>query len=163
MLPWTLGNDMENMCKMDLSNQHTSHLRYKVLTVMKMRNYLLDLQLLKPIIKPIRNCPIFLFAHTVRCLPDWEEGPNDRCYKFVPEFETFTDARLKCQSLAQDGDLVIIQTSEENEYIMNVTKGGDWWIGKSSCRIWWIAESEMMTSNAWLLATTYSMMTVHSC
>ena len=51
---------------------------------------------------------------------------------FIPEFETFTDARTKCKRMTENSDLVIIETAQENEFLMNVTQGGDWWIGKKS-------------------------------
>ncbi|XP_038048814.1 uncharacterized protein LOC119722655 [Patiria miniata] len=58
----------------------------------------------------------------------WELGNGGKCYKFVERFETWYDARAVCKQDA-DGDLVIIETQEENLYIQDRTQGGDWWIG----------------------------------
>ena len=63
------------------------------------------------------------------CPTGFEQGFNDQCYRFGAVFETFTDARLECQKV-ENGDLVIVETEAENEYLKERTQGGDWWIGK---------------------------------
>ncbi|XP_022112072.1 uncharacterized protein LOC110991164 [Acanthaster planci] len=57
----------------------------------------------------------------------WEVGHGGKCYKFVRQLETWYDARAVCKQDA-DGDLVIIETQEENLYIQDRVQDGDWWI-----------------------------------
>ena len=72
---------------------------------------------------------IFLTSFTGVCPEGYEVGLDYRCYKYVASPKSWQEARADCQSTT-DGDLVVIQTEEEHEYIMNTTLGGDWWIGK---------------------------------
>ncbi|XP_033628985.1 uncharacterized protein LOC117291426 [Asterias rubens] len=62
------------------------------------------------------------------CEDGWEPAADYRCYKFSSQPKTWEDARKDCQNVT-DGDLVIVETEEEHEYLVNRTLGGDWWIG----------------------------------
>ena len=71
-----------------------------------------------------------LISLEVPCPEDgWELGFGDKCYKFAAALENWFDARAFCRQEA-DGDLVIIDSQEENLYIQERAQGGDWWIGK---------------------------------
>nr|XP_054752325.1 uncharacterized protein LOC129257911 [Lytechinus pictus] len=62
------------------------------------------------------------------CPANYELGPTGDCYRFVPGVVEFHDAREVCQQ-TNGGDLVVIETPFELEYILNTTRGGDWWVG----------------------------------
>lgn len=63
------------------------------------------------------------------CPTGYELGPTGDCYSFVRGAIEFHFARELCQR-TDGGDLVVIETPREHEYIMNMTQEGDWWVGK---------------------------------
>ena len=75
---------------------------------------------------------VLIFYPTALCPAGYVAGPDDHCYKFVKELAAWDEARRSCQEGAPPnaGDLVIIDTPEELAYIMGVTQGSEWWIGK---------------------------------
>ncbi|XP_033121805.1 uncharacterized protein LOC117120830 [Anneissia japonica] len=62
------------------------------------------------------------------CPAGWEIGHNYYCYKYGKTPMTWQKARADCQG-TPGGDLAIVDSQNELEYIMNTTKGGNWWIG----------------------------------
>eukprot|EP00057_Strongylocentrotus_purpuratus_P031477 XP_784754.3 PREDICTED: uncharacterized protein LOC579551 isoform X1 [Strongylocentrotus purpuratus] len=62
------------------------------------------------------------------CPTGYELGPTGDCYSFVRGAIEFHFARELCQR-TDGGDLVVIETPREHEYIMNMTQEGDWWVG----------------------------------
>ena len=69
------------------------------------------------------------FNLSVTCPEGYSPGPTS-CFRFVKELVSWNEARASCQASTQDGDLAVINSEMEQQYIMNVTQGGDWWIGK---------------------------------
>ncbi|XP_071490718.1 uncharacterized protein [Diadema antillarum] len=62
------------------------------------------------------------------CEPGWAPGYNYGCYKVVTESRSWDDARADCQAIT-DGDLVVMETEEEYNYILSNVVQGDYWIG----------------------------------
>ncbi|XP_071822362.1 uncharacterized protein [Apostichopus japonicus] len=68
------------------------------------------------------------------CPEGWVVGYLGRCYRFGTSPMSYNDARQDCRSI-EDGDLVVIETGMENEFLYNLTQGGMWWIGYNDIAI----------------------------
>ncbi|XP_071940891.1 uncharacterized protein [Antedon mediterranea] len=62
----------------------------------------------------------------------WETGFGGACYRFVTSATpvSWNEARKECMK-AENGDLVLIKTKTESEYIRNKTNTNSYWIGYS--------------------------------
>ncbi len=65
-----------------------------------------------------------------RCPEGYDFGYDYGCYRFVTSRpRTWLEARQDCQSV-EDGDLLIVETVEEVQFLLNLNATGDWWIGE---------------------------------
>ena len=74
------------------------------------------------------------------CLPGWNVNPsNCRCYKFIQESVTWTEANKRCQEIAPTNQppnppvtrrhLAAIENVEENNFVANLVGGKKAWLG----------------------------------
>ena len=56
-------------------------------------------------------------------------GYDYGCYRIVETPKTWLEARADCQAV-ENGDLWIVETEEELQYVLNLNGTGDWWLGK---------------------------------
>lgn len=75
---------------------------------------------------------LFIFGSDL-CEPGWVVGYNYGCYKIVTDLVTWDEARSDCASIT-DGDLVVMETEEEFNFLRDLLVEGDYWIGRNSHR-----------------------------
>ncbi|KAK7877282.1 hypothetical protein WMY93_031997 [Mugilogobius chulae] len=62
------------------------------------------------------------------CADSWTQF-GSRCFKFLSDKKTWTDAEDSCMTL--DAHLASIHSSEENKFVSNLAKGAYAWLGGS--------------------------------
>ncbi|XP_077981827.1 cubilin-like [Glandiceps talaboti] len=94
----------------------------------------------------------FDISYEVECPDDYEFGHGGHCYKFVPTNSTWDDARDDCQQQV-DGELVVIETEDELDYIRGNMFDSVFWIGyndRAEESVWrW---TDCSYSNEWQLS-----------
>ncbi|XP_036379769.1 C-type lectin domain family 4 member E-like [Megalops cyprinoides] len=76
-----------------------------------------------------KYCPLISQKRVCRPCPQGWEQFRSKCYYFSTETKYWLPSRSDC--LGQDADLVVIDGEEEQEFISNHTKEGEYWIGLS--------------------------------
>ncbi|XP_063068593.1 CD209 antigen-like protein 2 [Engraulis encrasicolus] len=64
---------------------------------------------------------------TKPCPSGWVYHFNTKCYRFNPNPKSWSESRARCQSLG--GDLVVISSREEQDFIHGLARGKNVWIG----------------------------------
>ncbi|XP_070564553.1 cubilin-like [Ptychodera flava] len=94
----------------------------------------------------------FDISYTLECPHDYEFGHGGHCYKFTPGNSTWEEARDDCQEHTH-GELVVIETQGELDYIRDKMANSAFWIGyndKSEEGVWrW---TDCSYSNEWQLS-----------
>ncbi|KAG7484576.1 hypothetical protein MATL_G00051120 [Megalops atlanticus] len=95
-----------------------------------------------------QNCSFISQKRVCRpCLQGWEHF-NPKYYYFSTEEKNWKDSRIEC--LQRGADLVIIESEEEQNFITNSTKKGEYWIGlnrQKTAKPWlWVDRTQLQTT-----------------
>ncbi|XP_077864846.1 cubilin-like [Saccoglossus kowalevskii] len=72
----------------------------------------------------------FNITYEAECPIGYESGHSGRCYRYVYDPLPWDDARHECL-LTTNGDLVILETEDEYQYVLQRMNQTDFWIGLS--------------------------------